>query len=189
MVSKPRNLGGSGKTINITSVLNMKNSIRIFFLLSFFLGCVVIGFSRTNSSASVGKKPFQVQLKMKNFTNGYLKLIGMYGDQNYGIDSFLVDAHGNATYKMDSSLPGGLYILIFPDMSLVQMLVDKDQQFTMEFDKDDIINTMNVTGSEDNKLLYYNMKYEAFLSKRMDSVMEQMKKTDKKGMADRKRVV
>jgi peroxiredoxin len=147
----------------------MKNRKPLYLFLFLFFSVSSICFSQVSSKT---KTSFQLQLKIKDFGNGYLKLAGIYGDQNYGIDSVFADASGKAVFKLDSALPSGMYFIVFPDNSIVQFLVDKEQQFSLEFNKADVINTMKATGSIDNELFYKSLREEAVINAKMDSVQK-----------------
>ena len=146
---------------------------KAFGLLSFlFFLTTSFPFAQGSFLMAKEKVPFQLQLKIKGFSNDYVKLLGIYGDQNYGIDSSFADASGNAVFKLDSALPSGMYLIAFPDNTLASLLIDKEQQLTMEFDKDDMVNTMVTTGSTDNYLFYTSFKQEAAIGRQMDSVQK-----------------
>lgn len=125
----------------------------------------------------------EVKVKVSGFANDYLKLIGIYGDQNYVVDSALADAHGMAVFKKDTVLPGGMYFIAYPDQFAAQLLIDKDQHFAIEFDKNDIVNTMKVIGSIDNELLYKNLRFEAVHGEKINSVQQKMNQVPKESEA------
>ncbi len=119
-------------------------------------------------------KPFELKVKANGFANGYVKLMNFYADQNFMLDSALADAQGNVVFKQDTPVWEGMFFVVFPDQAFVQLLVGKDQQFSIEFSKSDITGTMKVTNSLDNELLYKNLKFEHELQKRFDPVNKQL---------------
>lgn len=127
-----------------------------------------------SQAASEGKKFFHLKAKINGFSNDRVKLMGFYGEKNYLVDSAMVDAAGNMEIKKDTPILEGMYFLVFPDKSIAQMLVDKDQQFSLEFDKADIIHTMKVQNSLDNELLYKNLRFEAEIQKKFEPVNKQL---------------
>ncbi len=157
----------------------MKGKFLILFLICLASCSSKHSFSQANTSEQIQQNPFHLQLQIKGFSNGWIKLLGIYGDQNYGIDSFYANATGKVAYKLDSALTAGMYFIVFPDNVIVQILVDEQQQFSFEFDKADIVNSMKVSGSLDNELFYKNLKFESLMTKRMDTVQKQMSKAEK----------
>ncbi len=147
---------------------NMKSFLFIFFLLGISYNNQV--FSNTNN---IDRPPY-IQLQIKNFSGGYVKLLAFFGEQRYIADSALVDDKGNALFKNDTSFRKGMYFILFPDMKFAQMLVDKEQQFSLIFDKEDPVNTMSVANSIDNELLYQNLKFEADNAPKFDSFQRKL---------------
>ena len=139
--------------------------MKSLLLLSIIL---ITGFSNTiysntksTSANNNSDNPAYIQLHIKGFANDYVKLLAFAGEQRYIADSSLVDAKGNAIFKNDSAYQQGMYFILFPDMKYAQMLVDKEQQFSLSFDKENPVGTMVVSTSIDNELLYKNLKFEA----------------------------
>lgn len=142
----------------------MRSFILVFFVLS-FLFC-----NKTFSNTNAENKPFQLQVQIKGFSNDYIKLLAFSGEQRYIADSAFVDAKGKAIFKRDSALQKGMYFILFPDMHYAQMLLDNELQFSLAFDKDNPVATMVVTNSPDNELLYKNLKFEAEIAPKFDSL-------------------
>ena len=86
-------------------------------------------------------------------------LIGQFMEQQYRADSSYVD--GNAiVFKNAQPYKPGHYYAYFRDGTSVQMLVDEDQTFTLKGRRGDLANSMVVTGSKSNELLYEALKFE-----------------------------
>lgn len=116
-------------------------------------------------------KDTRIELSIKGAGNDLAKLLGVFGNQNYLVDSVRADAEGNFVFAKDSALPTGFYYLMLgSDNSYFQLLLDADQHFRMETVKGDLVNAMKVTGSVDNELLYQNLKFESEFAKRLDPV-------------------
>ncbi len=149
----------------------MKICLFAFSLLFFLVSCNENG----GSSASEAKaQSLQLKLKINDFSNDFVKLIGFYGDQNFAFDSVMADAKGNVLFKRDTPIFEGMYFIVFPDQSFAQMMLNKQQQFTLEFSKADIVNTMIVKGSTENELLYKNLKFESDISKKFEAIQKQL---------------
>jgi thiol-disulfide isomerase/thioredoxin len=116
----------------------------------------------------------EIKFQVEGLPDGYCRIIGMIGNQNYLVDSIRATG-GTATLTRDEKLFGGLYYFVFPDQrTFIQFLVDKDQQFTLETKKDAIVGEMEVSGSEDNELFYESLQFEEEFQERYDSVSQAM---------------
>ncbi|MEM6267891.1 MAG: TlpA disulfide reductase family protein [Bacteroidota bacterium] len=127
---------------------------------------------RTDHVNAGAKITFNVQ----GLPDGYCRIIGMIGNQNYLLDSIKASG-GTATLIRNEPLDGGLYYFVFPDqVTFIQFLVDKEQEFTMKTNKASLIERMQVSGSTDNKLFYESLRFEQEFQQRYDSVTKAMEK-------------
>ena len=119
----------------------------------------------------------RVELVVNGAPNDMIKLLGVFGNQNYLIDSAKGDANGNYLFEADSAFPTGFYYaMLVSDNSFFQLLLDTDQEFKLEMRKGDLVNAMKVEGCQDNELLYKNLKFEAEFNTRLQPVTDQMAK-------------
>jgi peroxiredoxin len=157
--------------------------MRIYFfaILLFSLACCSSNSGEANigSTGASEKKPLLMQLKVTGVANTYVRLLGFFADQQYGLDSALIDAQGNAVFKRDTAIPSGMYLVVFSETKFAQVLIDRDQQFTLEFDINNAVNTMKVSNSLDNELLYKNLKFEAEMSPKFEAVQKQLSQLTK----------
>lgn len=120
--------------------------------------------------AVMAQPAVKLSFEVKGMPDGYCRIIGMVGGNNYLVDSFPAMA-GKADYTTGTLVSPGLFYFVLPDgQNFFQFLLDKDQQFSMQTDLADLTANMRVTGSEDNELLYENLRYEARYRKQFDSV-------------------
>ena len=101
-----------------------------------------------------------IYCELKNTTPGKSYLIGSFTGQNYRADSAMVDVNGKLRFKKDEPYRPGMYFIVLPDGSNLQLLVDKDQTMEIRTDIADIVNTTEVKGNIDTELLYRNIKFE-----------------------------
>ena len=117
----------------------------------------------------------QMEVVIKGATNDLAKLLGVFGNQNFIVDSARSDANGKFVFEADSLLPTGFYYLMLgSDNSYFQLVLDKDQEFKLETVKGDFVNSMQVDGCLDNELLYKNLKFEAEFGTRLQTVNNQL---------------
>lgn len=154
----------------LTCANSMKKSLYIslfFAALIFLSSCAGNGSGGTDIPVST---KVDITFKISGIQAGKINLIGIIGSQNYLVDTLLADANGTIHFTRDSVLPGGFYWLGLPGDSYVQVLLDKDQEFTMETNAFDINANMKVEGSLDNQLLYENLLFEDQFRGVFDSV-------------------
>lgn len=102
--------------------------IGYLFILFNFCAFANISSAETNAFSTTNKtpNPAAIQLKIKGFSNNYVKLLAFLGDQRYISDSAMVDESGNAIFTKDSAYQKGMYFILFPDMKYAQMLLEKN---------------------------------------------------------------
>ncbi len=115
-----------------------------------------------------------IDIQAKGYTSGMARLIGVYADQNYLADSTLVSPEGNFVFKKKSPYKSGLFFVILPDYSNFQMILDKEQRFSLQTEKGNLIAGMKVKGSVENTLLYQSLALQVSQEKASDSLYRVM---------------
>jgi peroxiredoxin len=120
--------------------------------------------------------PTNIKIALSDFQGGgTAKIYGFYSDQNFLADSVLF-TNGTITYKNDKGLAQGLYYVgIAGRKEFIQVVMGKDQEFDMKVSLADIPYTMEVTGSDENKLFYENIKYESSINPRIADLINKLK--------------
>jgi len=102
-----------------------------------------------------------IEAYMEGLVAGPVKVVGVYGDQNYLADSTYVDENGHFTLRRKSPLPAGFYSFLLPAMKNFSILIDKgDQHLTLRAKLPDYMATMQVEGSKNTELLYQTNRYQ-----------------------------
>ncbi|MBK6573436.1 MAG: redoxin domain-containing protein [Saprospiraceae bacterium] len=117
-----------------------------------------------------------LKFKVNGFTGGKIKLIGVYADQNYIADSTFMNESGEFEFRRKSPFKPGYFYVILPDYSSFHIMINDEQFFTMESNKGEYINTMKISGSIDNELLYQSMILQSMHEKKFDSLNSQKSK-------------
>lgn len=101
---------------------------------------------------------YQLTVQLKNYTGGKLFLAHYMGQTTYLADSAELNAQGVAILKGKESLPGGIYLIVLPGkQKYFEMLLDKQQVFSISADTSDLSGKTVYTNSPDNDLfLSYN---------------------------------
>lgn len=138
-----------------------------------FLLLLLTGFGASEVQAQSANIKFEIT----GLPDGFCRLIGMVGDQNYLVDTFPAKG-GIATFQREKPLDGGLYYFVFPDKrTFIQFIADKDQEFTVTSNRNNLIGALQVEGSLDNELFFGNQKFEQDWKMRYDKVDKELKAT------------
>ncbi len=132
--------------------------------------------SATNSSPAESPN---IKIKIVGGQPGRVRLIGMFTDQQYLADSSRMDANGEIlltnSAKNGEPFKAGLMFLALQQGGTLQLLIDKDQTFSMTTHINDLVGSMKVEGSVDNEVLYESLKMEGDLQGQINAFTEQMK--------------
>jgi len=127
----------------------IQNSILLLFL-----------FLSTISSAQ--SKSYNIKVKINGSKDKQLLLVTYYGSSNKIIDTAFVEKNGTFVFKGDKPLVGGMYLIVQESKKYFELVIDKDQEFSVETDEADLIGNMKIKGSKDNED-FYNLMF--FMSK------------------------
>ncbi len=102
-----------------------------------------------------------ITIQIEGYTGGgTAKLIGVFTDQNYLADSARISPTGEIRFKRSEPYFPGMLFAVLPNNENIQMLVDLDQTFALKTKMGSLVESMQVEGSEDNKLLYQVIVWE-----------------------------
>lgn len=97
---------------------------------------------------------YKIEVKLKNSTDSACYLAYYFGSKKYVKDTAEVIKNNHFVFKGRKPLPGGIYIVYFPDKVNFEILVN-EQAFTIEVDKKNMINGgITFKNSEENRLFY-----------------------------------
>ncbi len=150
----------------------MKYLFTLFLSGIFIFACAS---SSTTESSDTPKAPKEQQVleltangdslqmifNLKNQPAGKTKLVGMFEDQRFIVDSAVIDANGHFEITRKRLLPQGFYYFILPGQKALQFLLDRDQIFEFSGDMTNIATTAQVKGSRCIELFYDGMKFDA----------------------------
>jgi len=128
---------------------------------------LLVGFSKAASG-------YEIKLTIKGVKDTIVHLVYYYGEKNHIKDSARVDSKGHVVFKGDETLPGGVYLALMPKKNYFEMIVDKEQKFSMETDTADFINNMSVKGSSANQLFYDYLRFVSAKGKMIGGIREEM---------------
>ena len=150
-------------------------------MLRSFLNLIILLLS-VNALAQKSNPGYEIKVKFKNYKDTLAFLGNYYGEKQYLKDTTRIDKNGFAVFKDNEKLPGGMYLVVTPDKKYFEIIIDKEQNFYLEADSTDFIQTMVVKGSEENSLFYEYLRTGVTMQKEMMSLSKTL--ADKKNKAD-----
>ena len=123
------------------------------------------------------KDGFQIKVKVNGLKDTTLLLGHHYGEKKYVVDTIRVDAKGNGVFRADTLLKGGVYLVILPGMAYFEVLVTGNQRFSVETNKDDLINRMRFTGSPENVTYLNYQKYMGKVAEKSKALQDHLNAT------------
>jgi thiol-disulfide isomerase/thioredoxin len=153
----------------------MKNSKWIFALAAVMF-LPLSGFSQ---------KGYKIQVKVEGLQDSLCYLANHFGDKQYLRDSANADAFGNIIFKGDTELKGGIYMVVLPGKKYFELIIDKEQHFSVVTKGEDYVGNMKVTGSGDNEMFYNYMNFIRQKSKEIEPLRAEFDKVkDDKAKVD-----
>ncbi len=110
------------------------------------------------ASTGYGQEAVRIQGQVSGYTGGKLKIIGIFGDQNYIMDSVNISANGSFTISRKEKMNGGMYYFLLPDFKNLQFLIDDNQKFAFRTQQSQLVYGMKIDGHISNELLYEGLK-------------------------------
>ena len=122
---------------------------RLTFLIG-FLWCF-------SSQAQTG---YNIDITFKPFKNQFIYLGHYFGKQYPIIDSVKLDENSHAVFKGNKKLPGGIYLIGYPNKAgFFEILIDKQQNFSVIADTATIRKNIQFKNSPDNSLFNSYQQY------------------------------
>ena len=102
---------------------------------------------------------YEIKVTFKPFKKQYIYLGHYFGKQYPIIDSAMLNDKSETVFKGTTKLPGGIYLVGYPNRAgFFEILVDKQQKFSVIVDTATIKNGIQFLNSPDNILFnsYYS---------------------------------
>ncbi len=117
----------------------------------------------------------EIKVTFKPFKNQYIYLGHYFGKQYPIIDSAKLDANSQAVFKGNKQLPGGIYLIGYPNKAgFFEILVDKQQKFSVIADTTTIKNGIAFQNSPDNTLFNSYQQYMIIQGKAIGEIRQQL---------------
>ena len=119
---------------------------------------------------------YEITVTLKPYKDQYIYLGHYFGKTYPIIDSVKVDQQSRGVFKGKQPLQGGIYLIGFPNKSgFFEILVDKQQQFSVTADSATLPNGITYTNSPDNELFARYQRMVSEKGMRINSLREVLK--------------
>jgi thiol-disulfide isomerase/thioredoxin len=118
----------------------------------------------------VAQDGYEIKVSLKPFKNQYVYL-GHYSGKNYPVvDSVKLNEQSEGVFKGAKKLGGGIYIIVFPARNkFFELLVDKQQHFSVFADTSNLVTGKRFANSPDNQLFDRYQQYMNSKGRSIDS--------------------
>ncbi len=133
------------------------------------LAGLLLGFS------AIAQNAYEIKVTFKPFKKQYIYLGHYFGKQYPIIDSALLNDKSEAVFKGPKKLPGGIYLVGYPNRSgFFEILIDKQQKFSIVADTATMKKGITFINSPDNVLFNGYQQYMAIRGKRIAELRGQL---------------
>lgn len=118
----------------------------------------ILFFTIIISSLSAQKSGYDIQVTIDNYHDSLLYLVNYFGTSNQIKDTAYVNK-GGFEFKGAMELPGGIYLCVTKDRKYFEILIDKEQHFSIRTTMDDFVDKAKIKGSQDNIDFYNYLRF------------------------------
>lgn len=134
--------------------------------------CLLLVFS----IATYAAKGTELKITVKELPSSSLILANYYGDKQYVKDTFFFDKSGVCNIKLDTFLPSGVYLAVFPALGNRYFeFILSEPKIVLSTDTADLAGHMKVELSAENKVFYDDMIYLSEIRKKIDNINNNLK--------------
>lgn len=119
---------------------------------------------------------YEIKVRFKPFKKQYVYLGHYFGKSYPIIDSALLNENSEAVFKGPRKLNGGIYLIGYPDKAgFFEILVDRQQHFTVEADTATLAKGAQFLNSTDNELFRNYQQQMSLKGKILNGFQQQLK--------------
>jgi thiol-disulfide isomerase/thioredoxin len=102
----------------------------------------------------------RIRLTLKPYKNAKIYMGYYYGKSKALADSAMLDGAGTGVFAGKTKLPGGVYFIVSPGRTILfELLIDKNQVFSISADTTDLPGSVVFTSSPDNSVFQAYTRY------------------------------
>jgi thiol-disulfide isomerase/thioredoxin len=128
------------------------------------------------SATTFSQEGFEIKVTFKPFKNQYIYLGHYFGKTYPIIDSAMLNDKSEAVFKGNKKLNGGIYLIGYPNKAgFFEILVDKDQKFSIIADTTTLANGATFENSPDNTLFRQYQQQMGSKGRKINELQQQLK--------------
>ncbi len=117
----------------------------------------------------------KIDIDIKNINDSSL-ILGYYFNKKIFVkDTTYINAKGTYSFEGDEALDEGLYVVYLEDKSYFDLLITKDQSFSVTTSKEDMLQKMRITGSDESAAFLDYQQYLVSKQQEAIKIQEQLK--------------
>ncbi len=140
----------------------MKQLFLIFFILLF-------------CQCSSPAQETEIKITIKGAENKKVMFANYYQDDIQLVKEITLDEKGKAVIVFDKKLPFGIYLIIVPEITYFDILIDDDQLFEIQTDLKNPIFKMKIKKSKSNEFFYKHQKEVTTVMEKQGKIIEEIK--------------
>jgi len=121
-----------------------------FVILITLLTLPYISTSSTFKTKEIKKEGHKIEVTINGLKNTDLYLGFHYGNKQFLKDTVRLDENGKGVFQGNKKLDKGIYLIITPSKKYFEILVGKDQHFSLETNKSNFMENLKFEGSRIN---------------------------------------
>jgi peroxiredoxin len=150
-----------------------KKSLRLRALL--FIVGLQAALSFVNAQSDKG---FNIEIAIRDIPDSVLYMANYYGDKTYLTDT-AYRIKDRFTFEADTLLPGGIYIIAGQSNNkYFELILDKDQQFSVKSNLSGLFNDIEFNTSFENELFYQYINFNVNVQKEMQQLIAKREQLD-----------
>ncbi len=132
------------------------------------------------STAVFAQNAYEIKITFKPFKKQYIYLGHYFGKTYPIIDSALLNENSEAVFKGNKKLPGGIYLVGYPNKTgFFEILIDKQQKFSVIADTATLKTGAQFQNSPDNVLFSNYQQYMSTQGQKIAVLQQQIKTVSK----------
>lgn len=106
-----------------------------------------------------GKTGYAIRCTIHGLKDTTVYLCYYYGESTFVRDTARVDKNGKFVFDGPKALPQGIYFVVLDKTRLFDLAIGPNQHFSIQTDASDYIRKAVITGDDDNRLFFENMRF------------------------------
>lgn len=113
----------------------------------------------TTENKEITEDGYRIEVTINGLKNTDLYLGFHYGNKQFLKDTVRLDDNGNGVFEGDEKLDQGIYLVITPSKQYFEILVGKDQHFSLRTNTSDLMANLKFEGSKINEAFNEYQKF------------------------------